>query len=46
MSASYVFSASGGNRQFWVVPNDGLGPVAISQDNDKGPPKGALYSFW
>jgi hypothetical protein len=46
MSASYVFSTSDGIRQFWVVPKDDLGPVAINQDNDKGPQKGALYSLW
>ena len=40
MSASYIFSASGGNRQFWFVPNDNLWPVASNQDNDKGPLKG------
>ena len=40
MSASYLFSALGGVRQFWVVRKDGLGQLRQIGKTAKGPEKG------
>jgi hypothetical protein len=45
MSASYVFSASCGIRQFWVVLKDDLGQLRAIRTTTKGPEKGSFIHF-